>query len=225
MPHADFVHLRVHTAYSLSEGALPIAELVQLCHARGMPAVAITDTNNLFGAAEFSAAAAKAGVQPIIGCQLSVTREDPTGGREPLNGNGNGHHGRSRDSDPLVLLVQDSAGYHNLLKLIRRAYLGDEDAHDAQVPPAALEEHAGGLIALTGGPDGPVGRLLQDGQNDAARALAERLKAAFPGRLYVELMRHGLNSEKETEPQFLDLAYALDLPLVATNEAFFADAD
>ena len=95
---------------------------------------------------------------------------------------------------------------------------------DPQVTLAQLEDYSGGLIALTGGPDGPVGRLLADGQTDDARALLERLSAAFPGRLYVELMRHGLKQEKQTEPLFLDLAYEMDLPIVATNECFFADA-
>ncbi|MCH8238134.1 MAG: DNA polymerase III subunit alpha, partial [Proteobacteria bacterium] len=223
MANADFVHLRVHSAYSLLEGALPIAELVALCQAKEMPAVAITDTNNLFGALEFSIAAAKAGVQPIVGCQLSIAREKKDSADAMRNG-GNGS--RAAEADPMVLLVQDEAGYRNLLKLIHRAYLGaDDDALEPQVPLAALEEFSGGLIALTGGPDGPVGRLLADGQREAAEKLLRRLADAFPGRLYIELMRHGLAKEKQTEPAFLDLAYERDLPLVATNEAFFSGPD
>ncbi len=228
MAHADFVHLRVHTAYSLSEGAITIGTLTELCKTRKMPAVAITDTNNLFGALEFASAAAKAGVQPVIGCQLSISRDikrgTPGGLKGALNGSPNGGSGPEIESDPMVLLVQNETGYRNLLKLVGQAYLGDADANDPQVPLATLEEHADGLIALTGGPEGPVGRLLQDGQATAARSLLERLAGIFPGRLYVEIMRHGLNSEKESEPRFLDLAYDMDLPLVATNEAFFSDA-
>jgi DNA polymerase-3 subunit alpha len=216
MSHADFVHLRVHTAYSLSEGALPVDELAALCRAKEMPAAAITDTNNLFGALEFSAAAAKVGVQPIIGCQLDIVCEH--GG---LGGNGAGSHGP--EADPLVLLVQNATGYRNLLRLIKEAYLGHADPGDPMVTLDVLARHSDGLIALTGGPDGPIGRQLQEGQEDAARAILEKLEAAFPGRLYVELQRHGLPKERATEPKFLDIAYARNLPLVATNEAFFSD--
>ncbi len=221
MANANFVHLRVHTAYSLSEGAIPISELLELCRAREMPAVAITDTNNMFGALEFSTAAAKAGVQPIIGCQLNLTRD------RPRRGNGDhevaqGSSEQASESDPLVLLVKGETGYHNLMKLMHQAYL--DEAADPQVPMAFLEEYAEGLIALTGGPQGPVGRQLLDGQADAARAVLAKLAAVFPGGLYVELLRHGLQEERNTEPAFVDLAYDMDLPLVATNEAFFTDA-
>ena len=222
MAHADFVHLRVHSAYSLSEGAIPVKTLVDLCVDRKMPATAITDTNNLFGALEFAGAAAKAGVQPIIGCQLSITRErtgGPEGGQPGTETN--------PDADPIVLLAQNDAGYRNLLKLISLAYLGEIDVSeppvDPQVPVSALCRHSDGLIALTGGPAGPIGRLLLDGQMDAARGLLERLTTAFQGRLYIELMRHGLDDERRTETMFLDLAYDMDLPIVATNECFFTD--
>jgi DNA polymerase III subunit alpha len=222
MSRADFVHLRVHTAYSLSEGALPVDELVRLCRAKDMPAAAITDTNNLFGALEFSAAAATAGVQPIIGCQLCVARE-------PIGGDGAGkrgsHAGNSQGpgADPLVLLVQDEIGYRNLLRLIRKAYLDDTAATDPMVSLDELIKHGAGLIALTGGPKGPLGRLLREDQRDAAMIVVDKLEQAFPGRLYIELLRHGLPEERETEAAFLDIAYQRDLPLVATNEAFFSD--
>ncbi|MBT7943567.1 MAG: DNA polymerase III subunit alpha, partial [Alphaproteobacteria bacterium] len=229
MAHADFVHLRVHSAYSLSEGAIPVKKMVELCVTKKMPACAITDTNNLFGALEFAGTAAKDGVQPIIGCQLSISREKTGGGQGDPAGMGAGKAAShaAPEADPVVLLAQSDAGYRNLLKLISLAYLGEADApeppSDPQVPLSALEQHTEGLIALTGGAAGPVGRLLLDGQMDDARALLERLAAAYPGRLYVELMRHGLDEERRTEPLFLDLAYDLDLPIVATNECFFPD--
>ncbi|MDA1089993.1 MAG: DNA polymerase III subunit alpha [Proteobacteria bacterium] len=226
MPHADFVHLRVHSAYSLSEGAIPIKDLVRLAVDKNMPAVAITDTNNLFGALEF-AAAAKDGVQPIIGCQLSIARQTKAAASHGSKNGGGAGHGLARDSDALVLLVQNEDGYHNLLKLISRAYLGEPDTEppmEPQVTLSTLQDHGEGLIALTGGPKGPVGHLLVNGQNDEAKALLQRLKKIFPGRLYVELMRHGLTEEKQTEPGFLDMAYDMDLPIVATNECFFSDA-
>ena len=218
--HADFVHLRVHTAYSLSEGAIRIKELAKECRQMRMPAVAITDTNNLFGGLEFSAACVEQGVQPIIGCQLAVLREGKSGSPGQVV---------YEASDPVVLLVQNDQGYRNLLKLLSLAYLGQGDGDDKPDQPsvtlAQLMVHGAGLIALTGGPAGPVGHLLAGGQDAAAETLLLALKEAFPGQLYVEIMRHGQDGEKLTEEKFIDLAYKHDLPLVATNEAFFASPD
>ena len=213
MPHAEFVHLRTHSAYSLSEGALKIPDLVALCVRERMPAVAVADTGNLFGAMEFAPAAAEAGVQPIIGCQIALGREDGSGGRGIA----------VLTPDPFVLLVQNRQGYQNLLKLVSKSFLETEGGEAPQIALADLEALGEGLIALTGGPAGPVGRLLGEGQGPAAEAMLSRLATLFPGRLYVELMRHGLAAESRIEPGFLDLAYKHELPLVATNEAFFAD--
>jgi DNA polymerase-3 subunit alpha len=213
MPHAEFVHLRVHSAYSLSEGAIKTRDLAELCRAERMPAVAVTDRGNLFGVMEFARACAQAGVQPIVGCLLNLRRESGAihgipGGLAP---------------DELVVLVQDEVGYRNLMKLVSRSYLESEGAEKPQVSLADLEAHGEGLIALTGGPAGPVGRLLAEGQSAAAEAMLKTLAGLFPGRLYVELMRHGLEAELGLEPALLELAYKHDLPIVATNDVFFAD--
>jgi DNA polymerase-3 subunit alpha len=215
MAHADFVHLRVHSAYSLSAGAIRVKELVKLCQKQQMPAVAIADTGNLFGALEFSLAAIEAGVQPIIGCELPTRRVASETRRI----------GAPPDPDKLVLLVQNEVGYGNLLKLVSRAYLGTEDGEAPQIDLDALEGHTGGLLGLTGGPSGAVGRLLGEGQGPAAEAMLERLAALFPGRLYVELMRHGVPAEDRIEEASIDLAYRHGLPLVATNDAYFPDAE
>ena len=143
--YAPFVHLRVHSAYSMAEGAIKIPKLVDLCVAGNMPAVALTDTRNLFGALEFSLTAAKAGVQPIIGCQLSIRRDDlPTG---------HGVTGRAPEPDALVVLVQNARGYTNLLKLVSRAFLGNTASGENtfQVAWSDLDGRTDGLIALTGG--------------------------------------------------------------------------
>src|SRR5262245_28773720 len=121
MAHADFVHLRVHSAYSLSEGAIKNKQLVDLCKRNSMPAVAVTDTGNLFGAMEFSGLAKDAGVQPIIGCQLGLARE-----RDP-------HQMQIPAPDQLVLLVQNETGYANLTKLSSDAYLLGEPGTPPQV--------------------------------------------------------------------------------------------
>ncbi|MBL8711031.1 MAG: DNA polymerase III subunit alpha [Rhodospirillaceae bacterium] len=211
MSHADFVHLRVHSAYSLSEGAIKNKQLVELCRRAAMPAVAVTDSGNLFGAMEFSGLAKDAGIQPIIGCQLGLARE-----RDP-------HQMQIPAPDQIVLLVQNEAGYANLTKLSSHAFLAGEPGAPPQVTLDDLAGHAEGLIALTGGPKGLVGRLLLEGQDAAAEAALRRLAEIYPGRLYVELMRHGLDEETRTEESFLNLAYALDLPLVATNDVYFSD--
>ncbi|MCH8197747.1 MAG: DNA polymerase III subunit alpha [Proteobacteria bacterium] len=221
MAHADFVHLRVHSAYSLLEGAIKIDELAALCRAHGMPAVAVTDTRNLFGALQFSLAAADAGVQPIIGCELAIAPDKP--GRRPGH-LGAGGPGGAPEPDKLVVLVQNEAGYRHLIKLLSQSYL---DAEAGAVPWVALDDFDGasdGLIALTGGPSGVIGRLLAEEQDQAAGERLARLKELFPGRLYVEVTRHGLEVEKRIEGRLLDLAYEYEVPMVATSETFFADA-
>ncbi|WP_343116674.1 DNA polymerase III subunit alpha [Ostreiculturibacter nitratireducens] len=214
---ARFIHLRVHTEYSLLEGAVPVKKLPALAEAGGMPAVAVTDTNNMFAALEFSVTASGAGVQPIIGCQVDLAYEAAEPGGKP------------KLPAPVVLLAQDESGYLNLLKLNSCLYIGK----GGQLPQVTLEElesHAGGIICLTGGPEGPVGKLLQSGQGAKAEALVKRLAAAFPDRLYVELQRHPgeggalTEAERATERGHVEMAYALGLPLVATNDVYFPKA-
>ena len=210
-----FIHLRVHTEYSLLEGAMRLKKLPGICAKLGMPAVAVTDTNNMFSALEFAVAASDAGIQPIMGCQVDLAYAAAAPGEKP------------RPPAPIVLLAQNEAGYENLMKLNSCLYLRG----DGQLPHVTLEElaaHAASAICLTGGPDGPVGRLLQAGQRPAAEALMQRLHGAFQDRLYVELQRHpgeaGLpEAERATERGFVEMAYAMDIPLVATNDAYFPD--
>ncbi|MBD8891068.1 DNA polymerase III subunit alpha [Roseibium litorale] len=208
---AGFVHLRVHSALSLLEGALPIKKLLDLAKADDQPALAITDSGNLFGAQEFSGKAWGSGIQPIIGCQLSVAFED----RTP----------EERRSEPdlgdLVLLAMDEQSYGNLMELTSRAYLDTDTGLKPHVTHSYLLEKSDGLICLTGGSLGAVGKPLLVGRKDLARGRLATLAGAFSGRCYVEIQRHGMESERKTEDAFLDLAYDLGLPLVATNEAFF----
>ena len=213
----SFIHLRAHSAYSLSEGALPIKLLGKLAVEHKMPALAITDTGNLFGALEFADEMKSKGVQPIVGCTLQVDCGDgPEGPQKGMNG---------RELSRLALLAKDEAGYRNLMKLSSKAYL---DAPDGELPHVNLddiERFNTGLICLTGGPGGVVNRPLIDSQMTLARSRCERLKAIFADRLYVELQRHGMHEERTAEAGLIDLAYDLELPLVATNEPYFAKAD
>ena len=215
--YSDFVHLRVHTAYSLLEGALKNYKLAELCKKYAMPAVAMTDSRNLFGAYEFSMAIADVGVQPIIGCELAIKRDD---GQAPGAG---APVGRTPDPDKMVVLAQNGAGYANLVKLLSRAYLDGVPGEAAQVTLGELVAMSEGLISLVGAPDSPVGRLLLTGQEDAALARLDLLHKAFGDRLYLELQRHNMDDELRLEPKILDLAYARNIPLVATNNVFFSD--
>ena len=212
-----FIHLRVHTEYSLLEGAIRLKKLPDLCIAADMPAIAVTDTNNLFAALEFSVSAAGAGIQPIIGCQLDLAYADTAPGEKP------------RKPAPLVLLAQSEAGYENLMKLNSCLYV-DKGGQLPQVTLSELAQYGDGLICLSGGPDGPVGRLLQASQRPAAEALMQRLAGIFHNRLYVELQRHPgeggpTEAERLTERGHVDMAYAMDLPLVATNDVYFPTSD
>ncbi|RDW13878.1 DNA polymerase III subunit alpha [Paracoccus thiocyanatus] len=204
-----FIHLRTHSEHSLLEGAVPVKKLAELAAQNAMPAVALTDSNALFAALEFSVKAQDAGVQPIIGCQVTLAAE-ATG--------------------PVVLLAQNQAGWLNLMALSTCLYLRDDHALP-HVTAEELETHAEGLICLTGGAGGPLGQLVLQGRLPEARALAQRLAAAFPTRLYVELQRHHdaegqpVPEEAGSEGGMIDIAYALDLPLVATNDVYFPKPD
>jgi DNA polymerase III subunit alpha len=214
-----FVHLHLHSAYSLLEGALPLARLVELVSADRQAAAALTDTNNMFGALEFSAKMAAAGIQPIIGCSLSVDCGDQEQ-RRPA-----GLDAAAVLLPRLVLLAATETGYRNLLRLNSRAYL----AHAGSEPPHLkldwLDGHSDGLIALTGGPDGPLDRALASGQPQLVEPRARALLRLFGDRLYVELQRHGTAEERMAEPALIDLAYSRGIALVATNEPYFATAD
>ncbi|OUS07244.1 DNA polymerase III subunit alpha [Rhodobacterales bacterium 52_120_T64] len=214
-----FIHLRVHSAYSLLEGAIHLKKLPQMCADWHMPAVAVTDSGNLFGALEFSETASKAGIQPIVGCQFQLKFETASrpGDREPA-------------PKAIVLLAQNERGYENLMKLNSCNFLecGDELPH---ITMAQLSDHADGLICMTGGSLGPIGQLLQDGQKDKARLLTEHFQRLFADRLYIEIQRHPTGqsnrtpAENATEPGFVQLAYDLNIPLVATNDVYFPKKD
>ena len=200
-----FVHLRTHSAYSLLEGALPVKTLTQTALASSMPALAVTDRNNLFGALEFAETAAGLGVQPIIGATLNIRDGETTG--------------------DLVFLVKNETGYTNLMALISAAHLESEGKQGPGVAFADIAASAEGLICLTGGPDGLINQLLESNQTEVAKNKISILNSVFGDNLYIELQRYGDASEDEVEAQLVDFAYAMELPLVATNQAYFASED
>jgi len=199
----NFIHLHVHSAYSLAEGAIKVKDLVKRCVQNRMPAVAVTDTNNMFGAMEFALEASKSGLQPILGCQVSIE--------------GNAQ---------LVLLAQNEQGYKNLCKIISASYMdGASEQNEVSASYDILEKYSKGIIALSGGMKGAIANNLLHGQKDRAEQELKRMKTMFDGRFYIELQRHGLADENKVEEGLIDLAYTHDVPLVATNDCYFKDLD
>lgn len=217
MTGPGFVHLHVHSSYSLLEGALTIARLAELAKADKQPALALTDTDNMFGALEFSEKMAGVGIQPIVGASLSID----CGDREHDPRTGVTHARLPR----LVLLAAHEDGYRRLMRLSSRAFL--ETPSDAR-PHIKLDWLAGetdGLIALTGGPGGLLDAELVAGRPERAAARCAALLRLFGDRLYIELQRHGMAEERQAEGGLIDLAYAQGIPLAAANEPFFARED
>ena len=175
--------------------------------ALGFPAIALADRNGLYGVMPFSDACLEKGVQPIIGTTLAVARPPELG----------------EGVDWLVLLAKDEQGYANLSKLVSAAHLERPAGEDPHVPFAALEDAAGGLIALTAGGEGALARLFAEGQHDKARRYADSIADLFGDRLYIEIVRRGEPVEEASEHALVELAFQRGLPLVATNPAAYVD--
>src|SRR3954447_18824842 len=216
MPSAGFVHLHVHSAYSLLKGSIKIAKLGELAKADRQPALALTDTDNMFGALEFSDKMAGYGIQPIIGCELAVDFGD----QDP-----NARNAAAAGPARIVLLAARETGYRNLMRLNSRAFLETPVHQTPHVKFDWLAGHVEGLIALTGGPRRPIALALNGDMASLAALRFDRLAQLFDDRLYVELQRHGVEKERRSEGALIDLAYEKGFPLVATNEPYFAAAD
>jgi DNA polymerase III subunit alpha len=212
---APYVPLRIFSCYTMLEGAIDPKAIAKQAKRLDFPAAAVTDRNGLYAAMPFTDACFEAGVQPIIGALLGVARPGIQGGLGDKDS-------RPPVIDWLALYAQDEQGYGNLCALVSDAHLGRPVEEEAHVRLDSLDGRTDGLIALTGGGEGALARLIAEGQ--PADAVAERLQALFPGRLYVELGRRGDPVEQAAEAGLIELAYARDLPLVATNPAAYADA-
>ncbi len=210
-----FIHLHVHSAFSLLEGALQLETILKLAAEDEQPALGIADTNNLFGALEFSEKATKKGIQPLIGVELAV---DFAAAEERVSERG---HTAWTGKSSIVLMAQSEDGFSNLSRLVSRAYLEGEDG----LARASLEwmtrESLSGLICLSGGPEGGIDMAFANGQDANATRRLDRLADLFGDRFYIELQRHGRPMEATVEPRLVDYAYRKGIPLVATNEPYF----
>jgi len=207
-PTPQFVHLHLHSEYSLVDGLVRIKPLVQATAAKRMPAVAVTDQCNLFCLVRFYQAAVAAGIKPIAGSELWVRNQDD-----------------ANQPHRLLVLVQNRTGYLNLTKLISRGYLEGQHLGMPQVEQAWVEAATAGLIALSGGPHGNVARALLAGHQDRAEALLDRWLEVFGDRYYLELIRTGREHESEYLEQCVELAAHKGVPVVATNDVRFLDAE
>jgi len=206
----EFVHLHVHSEFSLLDGLSSCQELAERAVELGMPALALTDHGTMYGAVQFYKACRKAGVKPIIGMETYVA---PRGRRDR-------DAQLDRKSHHLVLLAQDDTGYRNLMRLATIAQL-EGFYYKPRIDKEALAGHADGLIALSGCGSSEVPRLIQNGQLDEARRTVAWYRDLFPGRYYLELQEHDIPEMVEVNRQLIGLAREFDLPLVATNDAHY----
>jgi DNA polymerase-3 subunit alpha len=219
MAGPGFIHLHVHSAYSLLEGALPLSKLLDLAKADKQPALGIADTNNLFGALEFSEKAAGKGIQPLIGVELAVdfSAMEDSQDRMQERGHDRGRYGKGG----LVLLAASETGFANLSGLVSRAHLEGENGRAAAKLDWLQREALEGIICLSGGPEGAIDPWFANNVDAIALGRLDRLRELFGDRLYIELQRHGRPQETLNEAKLLDYAYARGVPLVATNEPFY----
>lgn len=211
MSDPKFIHLRVHSAYSLSKGAIKVSQLIQLCLQHEMPAVAVTDIHNLFGVMDIAKACSQAGIQHIIGSQISLNLKMTTG---------------QNFLAPLIFIAQNENGYRNLIALSTLSYKSQTlSTEGPSITMDILEKHHEDILCLTGYEKGPLGQLLLKKENEKAKNLLKSLSELFDQHLYIELMRHGLPEQEELEPQFLNWAQQYNLPIVATNDVYYPSPD
>ncbi len=216
MPHADFVHLHVHSEYSLLDGAAQLDRLVRKAAELKFPALALTDHGNLFGAIDFYEAAQRAGIKPILGCELYVA----PGKRTERGSQDGGYEGANH----LTVLVRNPTGYRNLITLVSKAYL-EGYYYKPRVDRELLAAHADGLLVLSGCLNSEVSRLLHAGDEERARATAGWYQEVF-GRDYyfMEVQSHGLEEQVRVTRATREIARAIAAPIVGTNDSHYLEA-
>ena len=213
-----FIPLRNHTTYSLCQGAIKISEIVERAVAYNLPALGIMDCQNLFAALEFSSACKKAGIQPILGCEMLVNFDDGT--RKNLS-----NLDVEKSLAKMPLIASNDEGYKNLMYLVSHSFLNRQNGLTPHISFDLLKQKSAGLIALSGATHGFIGKLLIDEQDKKISALIEELAKTFPQNFYIEITRHGSALEEKLEEKFIELAFKHNLPLVATNDVYFMNPE
>ena len=201
----EFTHLKIHTQYSICEGALRTADLARYCKENKIKAAGLCDSNNLCGALEFSETLAKTKTQPIIGTQINIHYKNHTG--------------------KIPLFAKNLEGYKNLIKLSSKSFLEIEDSEEPHCKIEDIEKYSEGLILLTGTFDGFFGKLFSKNLTDTISLLLAKLKKIYEDNLYIEIQRHNDVGEKLFENFLLNLSKQLDLPIIATHEVFYLGKD
>lgn len=213
-----FISLRNHTTFSLCKGAIKIPELIEAAKAYKMAALGIMDCQNLFGALEFSSTCKKAGIQPILGCEIFVNFSDPN--QKSLS-----NLDIEKSFAKLPLIATNDEGYKNLMYLVSHSFLHRQNNLSPNVSFELLKEKSAGLIALSGGVEGFIGKLLSDNQDKKLDVLIKEFSQIFPHNFYIEITRHNTSEENKLEEKFIELAFQHSLPLVATNDVYFLTKD
>lgn len=210
--HCDFVHLHVHSQYSLLDGACKLNALLNLARNERLPALAITDHGNLFGAVEFYQQSLANGVKPILGCEVYIAPDSRFEKKA---------RGIQETSYHLVLLARDEQGYKNLMKLVSIGYL-EGFYYKPRIDKEILQKYSGGLIGLSGCVHGEIAQLILSGQDKKAEILAGRFGELFgKGNFYLELQDHGLSEQKQVNKALIDLSKRLSIAVVATNDVHY----
>ncbi len=212
-----FLHLRNHSNYSLCNGTIMVAELVELAKQNKMPAVAICDSGNLFGALEFSSTCKKSGIQPIIACEVLIDLEEETRNRSHLD--------IIASFTKIVLIAKTKQGYLNLMALVSNSFTGKRDNLPEHINFTELTEKSSGLIVLSGGFEGFLSQLLVANQDKKAEEMALKFSDLFKDDFYIEISRHQNPAEDKIEKKLIDLAYKTNTGLVATNNNYFSDPE
>ena len=200
-----FNHLKIHTQYSICEGALRTSDLAKYCKLNKIPAIGLCDTNNLCGALEFSELLAKSKTQPIIGTQINIKYKDKFG--------------------KLPFFAKDLEGYKNLIKLSSKSYLDIGDNDEPHCKFDEIERNSKGLILLSGTFEGLIGNLFFKNLTDQASDLLKEFKVIFKDNFYLEIQRHGDRGENLFEKFILNLSEKFDLPIIASHEVFYLDKE
>ncbi|MBE7088214.1 MAG: DNA polymerase III subunit alpha [Clostridiales bacterium] len=206
----DFVHLHLHTEYSLLDGACKIGNLIDHCKKNGIDTVCITDHGNMYGTLQFAEKAAMAGLKYIIGCEFYLTK--------------NMHDKTSNTAEHLILLAKNKAGYKNLVQLDSMAFV-DGFYYKAKIDYDVLREHSEGVICLSACLAGGIPKRLLQGDYEGAKALALHLKDIFKDDFYIEIQDHGIEDEKRVLPLLVKLANEIGVELVATNDVHYLTKD
>ncbi len=209
-----FIPLRNHTTYSLCKGAITIPDLIQQASSYKMPAIGIADSGNLFAALEFSSACKKSGIQPILGCEILVNFDE----RDQKNLS---NLDVENSLTKLPLIARNDEGYKNLMYLVSHSFLHRKSGLSPHISFEILKEKSAGLVALSGGCEGIIGKLLLEDQGKKLTELLAELTKNFPQNFYIEITRHDTETEKKLEEKFIELAFKHSLPLVATNDVYF----